>query len=145
MERKLRLCIQKDNDTWSISSADETGAVNEENAEQQAVKRPPKTQALKLLMECGQYFADPVDDLVNGAHAKRYDGVFPEEYVDKVLALLDLKENGETTASEEAVIIQENSEEAVAEIQEGEAAEKTDAEGTDAESDGEADEEEAPQ
>ena len=148
VERELRFHILKDNDKWIVNPGDETVAVNEENEEQQAAEKSRTTQELKLLIKCGEYFAEPVDDLVNGAHAKRYDGMFPDEYVDEVLVLLGLKEKEESVPSEAAVIIPEGSEESGAEIQEDEATKETeekkmDAEDTDPDAGGESVAEEA--
>lgn len=92
VERDLRYYIQKDYNTWNIYSWNEFENIDRVSVEESSAKRTRTTQALKLLIKCGESFADPVDDTVNGMPAKRYDGLFPDEYVDEALVLLDLKE-----------------------------------------------------
>lgn len=99
VERDLRFFIQKEYDTWRFIPWDETRQVNQMSVEERSAKRDRTVQALKLLIKCGDYFADPVDDEVNGLHARRYDGVLPEEIVDEALVLLNVKENEDSSQS----------------------------------------------
>ena len=92
VERDLRFYIQKESDTWSIVPWVEERLLDGATIQERSAKRNRTTQALKLLIKCGDYFADPVEDRVDGARARRFDGVFPDEYVDEALVLLNLKE-----------------------------------------------------
>ena len=92
VERDLRFFIRKEYDTWDIVPWDEDRLIDGASIQERSAKRNRTTQALKLLIKCRDYFEDPVDDTVNGVHARRFDGVFPDEYVDEALILLNLKE-----------------------------------------------------
>ena len=99
VERDVKLILQMDYDTLHIYPYDSDKELEELSLTLHSAKRSKIVQALKLLIKCGDYFADPVEDTVNGIPAKRYDGVFPDEYVDEALVLLDLKEAPEAEAT----------------------------------------------
>ncbi len=92
VERGVKAILQLDYDTLSIWPYDSDSTLERMSFTMQDAKRLKIVQALKLLIKCGDYFLDPVEDTVNGMPAKRYDGLFPDEYVEEALVLLDLKE-----------------------------------------------------
>ena len=92
VERNVKAILQLDYDTLSIWPYDSDSTLERMSFTMQDAKRLKIVQALKLLIKCGDYFLDPVEDTVNGMPAKRYDGLFPDEYVEEALVLLDLKE-----------------------------------------------------
>ena len=104
----LRYYITKEYDTISLIPWGEDAPVRRSTLTLQEAKRSKTTQALKLLVRCGDSFAEPADDTVDGAPAKRYDGSLPMELVDEALILLNLKKpepdetetSGEIPASE---------------------------------------------
>ncbi len=102
-EFPLQFYISKDYATIELYdySADrpiESGTVSLVTA-----KKPKTTQALKLLIRCGDFFEDPVKDEVNGETVRRYDGLLPDEYIEDALVLLNLKEADEAEAGTEEV------------------------------------------
>lgn len=99
----LQYYITKEYDTISLIPWGEDVPVRRSMLTLQEAKRSKTTQALKLLVRCGDSFAEPVDDTVNGASARRYDGSLPMELVDEALILLNLKKPApdETEASGE--------------------------------------------
>ncbi|MBQ9664519.1 MAG: hypothetical protein IJV40_15340 [Oscillospiraceae bacterium] len=129
VERELRYDIQKNSESWIVNPWDEEHTGSELIPEKKTNRNTLSAELLKLLARCGDYFADPVDDLVNRAHARRYDGILPDEFVGELLVLLDL-ERPETAdpdnEAEAAVIIPEGEET-------GEAEEETSAAGETAE------------
>ena len=66
--------------------------MDEATIEEHSAKRSRAVQALKLLIKCGDFFLEPVDDMVNDTPAHRYDGILPEEYVNEALILLNIME-----------------------------------------------------
>ena len=92
VERDLRLYIQKEYDTWTFAPWDEERLIDKATIEERSAKRSRAVQALKLLIKCGDFFLDPVDDTVNDIPAHRYDGILPEEYVNEALVLLNIME-----------------------------------------------------
>ena len=92
VERDVKAILQLDYDTLSIWPYDSDSTLERMSFTMKDAKRLKIVQALKLLIKCGDYFLDPVEDTVNGMPAKRYDGLFPDEYVEEALVLLDLKE-----------------------------------------------------
>jgi len=98
VERDLRLYIQKEYDTWTFAPWDEERLIDEATIEERSAKRSRAVQALKLLIKCGDFFLDPVDDPVNDVPAHRYDGILPEEYVNEALVLLNIMEEEPETA-----------------------------------------------
>ena len=100
VERDLRLYIQKEYDTWTFAPWDEERLIDEATIEERSAKRTRAVQALKLLIKCGDFFLDPVDDTVNDIPARRYDGILPEEYVNEALVLLNIMEEEPETPAE---------------------------------------------
>lgn len=100
VERDLRLYIQKEYDTWTFAPWDEERLIDEATIEERSAKRSRAVQALKLLIKCGDFFLDPVDDPVNDVPAHRYDGILPEEYVNEALVLLNIMEEEPETSAE---------------------------------------------
>ncbi|MCR5136860.1 MAG: hypothetical protein K6C12_07160 [Oscillospiraceae bacterium] len=91
-ETELKYYIVKDFDTVSILPWDDDRAFRDLSLTMNAARRIKTLQALKLLIKCSDSFSEPVPDTVSGAPALRYDGIFPDEYVNEALVLLDLKE-----------------------------------------------------
>ena len=98
VERDVRMYIQKEYDTWTFAPWDEERLIDEATIEERSAKRSRAVQALKLLIKCGDFFLDPVDDMVNDLPARRYDGILPEEYVNEALVLLNIMEEEPETA-----------------------------------------------
>lgn len=92
----LKFYLVKDFDTVSILPWDDGRAFRDLSLTMNAAKRIKTLQALKLLIKCSDSFSEPVPDTVSGAPALRYDGIFPDEYVNEALVLLDLKEAEES-------------------------------------------------
>ena len=92
VERDVRLYIQKEYDTWTFAPWEEERLIDEATIEEHSAKRSRAVQALKLLIKCGDFFLEPVDDMVNDTPAHRYDGILPEEYVNEALILLNIME-----------------------------------------------------
>lgn len=91
----LKLYIQKEYDTWSFFPWEDDRLINKGTVKERDAKRSRAVQALKLLIKCGDFFSEAVDDTVNDAHARRYDGVLPLDYVNEALVLLNIKEADE--------------------------------------------------
>ena len=103
-EWDLHYYIQKEYDTWDIYPWDADRSIERMSTQLHSARRSRTVQALKLLIKCSDFFMDPVDDTVNGAHARRYDGIFPEEYVDEALVLLNLKKEDELETPEVSML-----------------------------------------
>lgn len=100
VERDVRMYIQKEYDTWTFAPWEEDRPIDEATIEEHSAKRSRAVQALKLLIKCGDFFQDPVDDMVNDTPAQRYDGILPEEYVNEALVLLNIMEEEPQRATE---------------------------------------------
>lgn len=103
-QNRVQCFIQKEYDTVRIIPWSDDRLFRELSLTMNAAKRIKVLQALKLLIKCADTFSDPVEDTLDGIIVKRYDGLFPQEYVDEALILLDLKEaepesDAEVTAS----------------------------------------------
>ena len=92
VERDIKLILQHNYDTLNIYIQEPDSELERLGLTMHSAKRLKVVQALKLLIKCGDYFADPVDDTVGGVPARRYDGVFPDEYVNEALVLLELRD-----------------------------------------------------
>ncbi len=88
----LQFYISKDYATIEFYDYSQDRPIESSTITLVTARKPKITQALKLLIRCGDYFDDPVSDEVNGRTVKRYDGLLPDEYVEAALILLNLKE-----------------------------------------------------
>lgn len=129
VERDLRLYIQKEYDTWTFAPWDEERLIDKATIEERSAKRSRAVQALKLLIKCGDFFLDPVDDTVNDIPAHRYDGVLPEEYVNEALVLLNIMEEEEAAQQNTGDDAEVSSADPAENTAEGEASEESVPEG----------------
>lgn len=92
VERAMRFDVWRENGEWRFAPWGEGPALPsaESGARASEEEKSGWTEVLNLLVRCQEYFADPVENTVNGVLTKRYDGVIPAALLDEALGLLEL-------------------------------------------------------
>lgn len=105
VRREMRFDVWRENGEWRFAPWGEGPASSSAGAgaSSAAASTNSVTEALNLLIRCEEYFADPVENTVDGVLTKRYDGVIPEAFLDEALGLLNLSPRpGAAAAAEPA-------------------------------------------